>query len=233
MNFTKAYDTLAQMTRKTDLLPYALRVAEWNNVAMKARGGKQTELDLQFSFVKEEFNELCDALEVCDKKEVIDAACDLFVVASYALLIKTGRCGQFDRAMVPQKKFSLGDLSYNIHACEITAASLEHVLSDVVALCFTLDTNLAYNMEQVLDSNDSKYPTLRQMKAIYPDQGADIDLILTMEAKAIEKRSKGRYTGVVPVVSDEGATDDSRVVFFDSNGKIMKPSTFVEPKIIV
>lgn len=242
MNYTAAYKTLDQMTRPKTLLPYALRVSEWNRVAMLARGGKDTDINLQVSFIKEEFEELCTALETNDCVEVVDAACDLFVVASYAMLLQAGRGSEFDNLLKFRLGFNFGDLSYNLYARPVTTSSLADILRDVVALCFELDTNLTYNMEQVLSSNDSKYPYKRDIVALHNTDGekrSDVEC-LRLECLAIEERSKSRpegaYTGVYSVLVEdlhEPAMSGPRVVFFDAKGKIMKPGTFVEPKIIV
>lgn len=245
MNYTVAYKTLGDMTRPKTLLPYAMRVAKWNQVAILARRGKSTDIDLQVSFIKEEFRELCAALETNDRVEVVDAACDLFVVASYAMLLQAGKGSHFDSLLNYRLGFNFGNLSYNLYARPVTTSSLADILADVVALCFDLDTNLVYNLEQVLSSNDSKYPYLKDVVAIHNSEGVHRSEkeALRLECMAIEERSKSRpegaYTGVHPVVVDEiltdGASDLSgpRVVFFDAKGKIMKPGTFVEPKIIV
>lgn len=234
MNFGKTYETLLSMTKPKSLLEYGKRVIKWNRVAFMARGMKSTPIGLQHSFIAEEFKELLEALEAGDRKEVVDAACDLFVVASFAYHLYVGTGEKYHRAMErSENKFSIGDLSFAIHGREISEESLRDILDQVVSLCYRLDTNLDYNMNQVLHSNDTKYPYLKDMEALWP--GKSTQEALRQECKAIEERSNGRYSKVYFRQVEESPTPDvagPRLVFFDGNGKIMKPSTFESPKII-
>lgn len=231
MNFGVTYETLLSMSKPKDLVEYGKHVVQWNDIARVARGGKPTPLDLQFSFVKEEFTELLDGLSEGNRVEVVDAACDLFVVSSYALWLVESSNLMWVNAMRPDKgkgvDFKIGDMSELIFSTPPSVESLTCILERVVALCYRLDINLDYNMRQVLTSNDSKYPTMSQLRAAHPtlSQYTD-DELLTAECKVIERRSKGRYNSVVAVRSGDN------IVFFDGNGKIMKPTTFVDPKII-
>ena len=84
-------------------------------------------------------------------------------------------------------------------------------------------------MKEVLKSNDSKYPTRKQILAVWDTK--DIDFALAQECAAIEDRNKdrpeGAYTGVHATYNEKQKV----YVFFDDKGKIMKPSTFVKPDI--
>lgn len=232
MKFVEIYKTLDSMMKPKSLVDYAVHVIEWNRVAAVAKGGKFTPLELQHDFIIEEFEELAAALEDGDRKMVVDAACDLFVVASYAYILDYGRDSSFDAVMSYNSKnsFNLFDLSYSVYVTK----SHREILSQVVSLCYSLDMNLQYNMSQVLSSNDSKFPRLKEVTDLWPQDVTAVEA-LEMESKAIEARSNGRYTGVyfVTVKEDNAHTDGPRVVFFDEKGKIMKPCTFVEPEIIV
>lgn len=236
MDFGKTYQTLQSMTKPSSLLEYGNHVKEWNKVAFLARGMKSTPITLQHSFIAEEFKELMEALEAGDKVEVVDAACDLFVVASYAYHLLVGTGAQYESVMRRSDKneFSIGALSFAIHGLPINKDSSRKIVEQVVALCYLLDTNLDYNMKQVLHSNDTKYPYRSKIEKLYP--GTSHAEALRQECKAIEDRSKGRYTGVSYREVEDIPTPDiagPRIVFFDDKGKIMKPSTFEEPKIIV
>lgn len=236
MDFGKTYQTLQSMTKPSTMLEYGLHVVRWNRVAFIARGMKSTPIELQHSFIVEEFKELVEALETDNRVEVVDAACDLFVVASYAYYLYVGRSPKYDSAMhrPTPGSFSFGDLSFAIHGMPLSEDSTREILEQVVALCYRLDINLDYNMNQVLHSNDTKYPYRRKIEKLY--QGTSSVEALRQECKAIEERSNGRYTGVSYREVEDTPTPDisgPRIVFFDSKGKIMKPSTFEEPKIIV
>lgn len=221
---SKMYETLTAMTRATNLAPYAKRVVEWNDIARKARGS-QTPLELQMTFVKEEFNELYDALRAGDRIEVVDAACDLFVVATYAGYIATAPVKQYTVSGAcmynPDIHFSMAGLETATYS---EKPDLLSIIEQTLALCFMLDVNLKYNLEQVLSSNDSKYPQEIEVQNLHPNK--DLIGALEQECRDIETRSNGRYKDVT------FKRVDGRVVFFDGNGKIMKPGTFTNPKII-
>lgn len=227
---SKVYETLLAMTKPSDLCAYAEHVVEWNHVAYRARNNVATPFDLQWGFIREEFNELVDALRVGDRIETVDAACDLFVVASYACQLKSPEYLREACTPSPTLTFTIGDLEHNLYG---NMKDPVYVLKLVTALCYRLDINLDYNMQQVLHSNDTKYPYLQDVLALWPDK--EHNEALRLECKAIEDRSNGRYSGVrchkVYNAKDPNSTDP-RLVFFDNKGKIMKPSTFESPKII-
>lgn len=227
---SKVYETLLAMTKPSDLYAYAEHVIEWNHVAYRARNNVATPFGLQWGFIREEFNELVDALRVGDRIETVDAACDLFVVASYACQLKSPEYLREACTPSPTLTFTIGDLEHNLYG---NMQDPVYVLKLVTALCYRLDINLDYNMQQVLHSNDTKYPYLQDVLALWPDK--EHNEALRLECKAIEDRSNGRYSGVrchkVYNAKDPRSTDP-RLVFFDNNGKIMKPSTFESPKII-
>lgn len=219
----KLYETLLGLSRDNSLVQYARHVIEWNDVARKARGGEATPFELQWTFVEEEFKETIDALKAGDRVEAVDGACDMFVVASYALYL---HCPEI--------------LKEKCHFNDNVISSLDHLataiadkrpvetLEQVVALLYRLDINLGYNLQEVLDSNDSKYPTISQLLDAYSDTVfTDEKDLLEKECLAIAERSEGRYSDITFVKEGE------QYVFLDGKGKIMKPSTFRKPKIIV
>ena len=225
------YETLLGMTRDHTLFEYAQHVVRWNDIARKARGGAYTDKDLQWSFVKEEFDETLAAMREGDRVEVVDGACDMFVVASYALYLdnrnntSSSYCDlEHTCAYQREEAFSLVALEQAVYESKNRYVALKQI----VALLFRLDIPLAYNMKEVLASNDTKYPTIEQLRAAYPECGELTDVeLLQHEASAIAERSEGRYSDVVFV------KDGDQHVFLDGNGKIMKPITFRKPKIIV
>lgn len=222
----EAYETLNSMLRPTSLVKYAKHVVDWNSVAASAKG-EFTPLEKQWEFVGEELEETIKALSENDRKEVIDGACDLFVVASYAYWLSNNY--SLSLTYTPDLKFSPGK-ALDAFANE----DYEEMLKLSTALLFGLDMQLDKNMKQVLHSNDTKYPYRSKIEKLYP--GTSSAEALRQECNAIEERSKGRYTGVYYREVEDIPTPDiagPRIVFFDSNGKIMKPSTFKEPKIIV
>lgn len=232
------YKTLLEMTKDTDLSSYAKHVFKWNDIARQARGGtmgRYIPYELQWSFVEEEFDELLKALREDDRKEVIDAALDLFVVSSYAFILdqmtkqSASAAGALEHireycGFNCQKHFSLVDLECGVYGTRDSKAVLEMV----VCLCFRLDMNLGYNMQQVLSSNDSKYPTFQQVAESHSlSDVKNKDSVIDAECRAIEDKNGGRYQGVYAKQIGDF------YVFFDNNHKIMKPTCWKAPRIIV
>lgn len=223
------YETLNKIARPKSLREYADHVVTWNAVAASARGGALTPLDKQMGFLREEFKETLDALRLGDMVEVVDGVCDMFVVASYAHYLRQG--GTFSNGYLcsydKDTQFSLLSLERAVIFDDNPSMALKHI----IALAYSLDVNLRYNIEEVLASNDSKYPTIEELRAAYPDiaQKLDNEELLKYESAAIEHREEGKYSGVTALLSQ--AT--GQYVFLSDGGKIVKPITFRKPKIIV
>ncbi len=216
----------------------AKHIVEWN---AKARGGETPTFDqdmflAQLGFVREELKEWQDAADKNDHVELLDAAADIFVVASYLAFMFWGEEG-VEKAL----QTSAGDVfSLKVYDEFII---MEETFTDpvqmaMIALGLTRmarDTLVRSNynekkvMKEVLKSNDSKYPTRKQLLTFW--ESKDIEEVLIMECNAIEERNanrpEGAYTGVHAVYNEKQKV----YTFFDDKGKIMKPSTFVKPNI--
>lgn len=216
----------------------AKHIVEWN---AKARGGETPEFTqemflAQIGFVREELKEYQDAAATNDHVELLDAAADVFVVASYLAFMFWG-----EEKVAFALSQNVGDVFTANIADEFD--NLEETFTEGVQMAvMTLGlTRMArdtlvrsvYNekkvMKEVLKSNDSKYPTRKQLLAVWETK--DIDFALEQECAAIEERNKdrpeGAYTGVHATYNEKQKV----YVFFDDKGKIMKPSTFVKPDI--
>lgn len=223
----EAYETLNSMLRPTSLIKYAKHVVDWNSIAASAKG-EFTPLEKQWEFVGEELEETVTALIENDRKEVIDGACDLFVVASYAYWLSNNYSLSSEKYLTynPDLKFLPGK-ALDAFANE----DYEEILKLSTALLFGLDMQLDKNMSSVLESNDSKYPTVIEVRSLHKD----LDLVGSLEAECtcIEERNNGRYEGVHFSIVKGVLDQEARVVFLDKGGKIMKPGTFKKPNIIV
>ncbi|YP_009859160.1 nucleotide pyrophosphohydrolase [Klebsiella phage KpS8] len=221
----EAYDTLNAMLRPTSLVKYAKHVVDWNSIAASAKG-EFTPLEKQWEFVGEELQETVTALIENDRKEVVDGACDLFVVASYAYWLSMSNNYSLSLTYNPDLKFSPGK-AFDAFANE----DYEEMLKLSTALLFSLDMQLDKNMSSVLESNDSKYPTVTEVMSLH--KGLELADSLEAECACIEERNNGRYEGVHFSIVKGVLGQEDRVVFFDKGGKIMKPGTFKKPNIIV
>lgn len=214
------------------------QIVAWN---AKARGGVTPEFtqemfEAQLSFVREELKEFQAAAQENDHVELLDAAADIFVVASYLAFMFFGKEG-VDKALEMPTGDVLAENIYDviIEFDKMVENDLQFALMSLTLTRMARDTLVrsVYNekkvMREVLNSNESKYPTKKQLLVIWETK--DIIEALEKECDAIEMRSKdraeGSYTGVHAVYNEVQKV----YVFFDDKGKIMKPSTFVKPNI--
>lgn len=226
MNIQLAEKTLLTFTRPIHLEHYAKRVIQFNDVARNGR--PPITIDKQWAFVCEEFKEFIEALEQGDLVHIVKEACDLFVVSSYAARLMSSNFCMFCDTMYhadaeDHPDINLWALKNLILNSQPTEEVTKIVLYEVSQMLFSLNIDLDSCMRAVLDSNDSKFPTVKDLMDHYYNH-CEIDLVLQEECKAIEERSNGRYHGIYYVGSN--VTEQPRFVFFDDKGKIMKPSTY-------
>lgn len=220
------------------LIDAAKHVIEWN---AKARGGETPEFTnemfiAQLGYVREELKEFQDAAKINDHVELLDAAADVFVVASYLTfmftseenlekILGTGVGDVFPEAVYDEFLLYEKEMSTDAQIIPLTIAMLRMARDTLVRSKY----NYKKVLKEVLRSNDSKYPTRKQLLAVWETK--DIEFAIAQECAAIEERNKdrpeGAYTGVHATYNEKQKV----YVFFDDKGKIMKPSTFSEPDI--
>lgn len=206
-------------------IDYCWEVVAWNAVS---RGGKHTfspeEEIKQLDYCLEEIQETLEAYEEEDLVEVLDGLADCLVTISYLIaLVREADVLSFEAVKVSQ----IPDNSNNFYQrlagsyqrlstdCPMLIDA-EIALLDVVGALNSVndhwneDVDVMGVIEEVLDSNWSKFP--------YLDQVVPME-----ECKWIEENrgKEGVYHSVI----------DNKIVFRDKGGKIMKPSTFKEPDI--
>lgn len=216
----------------------AKHVIDWN---AKARGGEQPEFDQamfvsQIGFVREELKEYEEAAKTNDHVELLDAAADVFVVSSYLVYMFFGEEATL-KFLENQVGTVFTETIYtdfdNMEATftdpvqmAVLSAGIMNLARDTLVRSVYADKKI---MKEVLDSNDSKYPTKKQLLAVW--NTSDIDLAISQECAAIEERNanrpEGAYTGVHATYNEKQKV----YVFFDDKGKIMKWSGFVKPDI--
>ncbi len=194
------------------------RVIEWNSLA---RNGKHvyepTAIISQKKLVKEETDEFETAIEEHDKKEALDGLCDMFVVGAYWYFLQnkdmkhTGYLASTPLENIDYVKAARFDLEND--------SSAMFMLS-VTSMLLKFEGNVRGALEEVLSSNDSKFPFVRDSDALASPEDT---------CRWIEDQSSGRYTGVKYNIIGKGK--EKRYVFLDSNGKIMKPKSFFKPDL--
>ncbi|URC22695.1 hypothetical protein KASHIRA_01210 [Serratia phage vB_SmaM-Kashira] len=238
------------------------RVINWNLTARGSHQFSDEDVARQKSFVAEELKETIQASVDKNRKEIIDGICDMFVVATYWNFLKVmkeqhGRIkpedrvsGHFDDGFKEMviRDARMDTLDYmkpgsywsDEEPVELLTY-LENCLNDdrshtfveiVVTLMEILDFNAELALGRVLDSNDSKMPTvyeltnaLEQGGSQFMDEPRSVDEMVEFEADNLNRYHAGRYSGITGNIN----VQLNRVVFKDSNNKIMKPCTFADP----
>lgn len=203
------------------------QVVEWNSIAGNGTHDLSDEkFKLQVGFVCEEYQELLDAIAENNVVEIYDALGDLFVVLSYLCYMDSSReniaIAPVD--FTPASTFLFGFANelrlskeqYRVSLLDqdnINAGYLWHEL-DLLIGTIANTKKCIECLDEVIRSNLTKYPVVG---TVDPEK----------ECEYIE--NKGRYTGITYKISKIG--DVEYYVFFDCNGKIMKPSTMQNPDI--
>ena len=228
----KLYRKLEELSLSNNFAWAADHVRDWNLAAAQAKGGKFTPLDLQLSFIEEEFNEVLEAIDEGDLDHLMKEACDLFVVTSYAgyLLRETlDWKNLFERDT--DSKFEIGTFMHILSRAMVG----EHQSMNIAKLCrmstallFQLRGDTEGMMKKVLESNDSKFATLQNLRAAHgvPPVQVDVPSLVGLELKELTNRFEGRYTGFT--CSEIFYRCEKRFIFLDGKGKIMKPSSFMD-----
>ena len=178
-------------------------------------------ITLQEKLCREEFNELVGALSpnLEDLDNFIAEACDLFVVASFKhyLLYRTTYVYEPRAGNIPDL---LNDIKY-----WVDKLTTEEALPQICNLLATLDCKGI--MKAKLQSNWTKLPKFSQflntIECEYFNNPIDMSVAVEDECKRIELESSGRYKGVKCGVY---SGRDTRLIFKDDQGKVVKPCTY-------
>lgn len=199
------------LDQEDDFLNCYHRVIKWN---LTANNGKcnysENSIKQQYILVKEEAEELLKAIKEKNAIDFLDAWCDLFVVLSYYVHL-TQNSGVI-RFVSFKGIISINEIVEDILSCPDLFA-----LNDVCTALHTYKGDGYHALLEVLDSNDSKFPSVKN----YRDEKE-----LEKECAEIELKSKGRYKNVTYTIYN------GLVIFKDSNNKIMKPSSYREPNLL-
>ena len=216
--------------RKIDLTYLLGQTIKWNKVAnLGEYDFTQERKDLQLKCLKEEVNEFVEAHRECDGVEMLDALCDILFVGIYGCFLEgNGKIdltefvftydmiNTSDNELFEDKTSLLAELAKEFPTVFESDADrkeiYECVCKMVLATALVVDANVCKAYENVVESNFTKFPLTD-------------DIILGKELEWFEKESK--YDDVC-VEESEG------FYIFRCNGgegKIVKPSVFVEPKL--
>ena len=214
----------------------AQRVIDWN---MKARNTTEEafkkaitlgDIQLQTKLVLEELKEYRDAYAESDFVEMADAAADTFVVTSFLSYLYFG--GDATKAFnINRPADYLAEDPYESflrsHEMVGDEMGLGFLASKFMLMSRDSLIRSRFNekkiLTEVLNSNDSKFPKRKQLLDFHNTK--NIEDALQAEVKWIEE-NRG-HTGITYTYNAEYKV----YAFFNENGKIMKPSSFVEPDL--
>lgn len=200
-------------------ISYCWEVVAWNKVSRGEHDFSDSTTLKQLDYCLEEIQETVKGYEDVNLTEILDGLADSMVTLSYLVfLIRDGKQGCFDHLNHPDNKtYHSGyhTIMLENYRCLYQVPcerDVESTLEDVLAALNDLSdkANITSVVEEVLESNWSKFPYLDQV-------------IPMEECKWIEENR-----------DKEGVSHSvigNKVVFRDRGGKIMKPSTFKEPNI--
>jgi hypothetical protein len=206
------------MSKSFTLVPFYENVLNWNKFAGNEVTNEKL-VGLYVNLVKEELSEIFHAVEVDDVVEYIDGLVDSLVVGSYLYALKKqsgfdGYLESFD--IVENLKNSIDKLE-SIYNSEQIENEISVVMAFLESVAFTINGNVDIigACDEVMYSNWSKFPMVTEVN---PE-----DEIVFIE-------SQGRYTGITFKKSLD-AKGVERFIFYSDKGKIVKPSTFKEPRL--
>jgi len=217
-------------------------VIKWNAISLNAKDDTfdavknfftQEKFELQIKLVFEELKEYRDAVKVNDHIEMLDALGDIFVVSSYLSYMFFG-ADQVEQIMNgdvggvfpedPYESYMRARESFS------TAEQLAYLGMSIFKAARDSLIKTTYDgkavLTEVLASNMSKFPTIEQLSESHNLPVEDKEQILKAELQWL-KDVRVEYEGFTYTFNDLYNV----YVFFDGNGKIMKPSVFKKPKI--
>lgn len=204
---------------------YFNRVITWAKLGTPdGYWGTDEHLEVCWKMVEEEYKELYDAFINNDETRVVDGLCDLFVTLAQVVMIGHERnvLGYYPITGWHRIQDLFYTVKYrNILEYRKTGSSI--TLYEVLCRIFDATTYLIEEaLLEVLDSNDSKFPTVEELKAQY---GEDEEKALQAASDWIESNSE--YKDVVGIIKE------GRCIFRcnQGKGKIVKPWTFKEPDL--
>lgn len=207
-------------TKCSDFIQY---VIDWN--AVISDDFSDARLDLQKKITMEEINETMEALEYCDKKEVIDGVGDILVTAGFYLYLQNEQDTSFldnicaiDSELL---KYQIGfdsvlhDISYDLQSFAIVDYFKLQLLCAYTIDMFGRDTVEDY-FDAILKSNDSKF--------IKPEEYNE-----QVEMNHVTSKYSGKFSNITPVTRMFRGSEVILLLADGGHGKMLKPTMFKEP----
>jgi hypothetical protein len=196
-----------------NLKPFYQDVLSWNDFAGNNINNKKL-IELYEDLVREESKEIFDSLKDNDAVEFIDGVSDSLVVGSFlkALIYDEN----YENHSTSTEK---GDLNQLISKLETLVVDPKGNINEIILILEIMSNSVEVNLvdccEEVMISNWSKFPLITDVN---PEN----------ETTFIE--NQGRYSGIVFEIKLD-SSNEKRYIFKNNKGKIVKPSTFQEPRL--
>lgn len=171
---------------------------------------RETKTELYRNLTLEELKEFNEALEAQDINEAVKELADVFVVGSVFgnLKLEEDYLDHVkDLYVTGLSKLTLDEEDWDGGVWE--ACTVQNLMEDSISMARSFTFDFLPYLEAVIDNNFEKLPLVSSVK----DPNKD--------AQAIEKGSKGRYSGVGYSIIED-AEGNQRYKFVDGNGKLMK-----------
>lgn len=224
------------------LVDFMNDVVSWNAFARGNEDFVEEDVFKQQKLVNEEVRETMDASQKGDLVEVVDGICDVFVVFSYRQYMAQRLREKLNGADYIVRDRLMSILAENeyygfVYPIMVKLYMVEHDKFDssvpgvmgyearkIVDEHFPDGLNIAKNLSAVMKSNWSKFPLVEDV----PNIDAEI---YEIERKYEEEKGE-RLTAVESIRTDDLGYD--RYVFHNElTGKILKPTTFEKPQLIL
>lgn len=249
MNFQNKTEFLNNLVKKEDEVKKALTKLYQGVRATNKFLGLENSPELQDTYYKlriEECGELFTAIENEDKVEFLDAVVDGLVVVGYEYFLKYTKpdLDLYEEVGKGDITTIIEELKYNY----IKFQNYNDTLAYLEMLFSQLDINHMKAVNEVLESNWSKFPTVTQFgesswwsnEVLKPNEKVKLSEMLDYQTVYIE--NQGRYVDVYHELRYDESVGEDRVIFWATKEKqpdgsieefkapkYVKPCTFKEP----
>lgn len=243
MNFQNKAEFLNSLVKKEDEVKKALTKLYQGVRATNKFLGLENSPELQDTYYNlriEECSELFTAIENEDKVEFLDAVVDGLVVVGYEFFLS----GYKSEDSIFEENLSISETISELHKNyeENSQSKLEISLSDLEIIFKQLNINHMKAVNEVLESNWSKFPTVTQFgesswwsnEVLKPNEKVKLSEMLDYQVVHIE--NQGRYVDVYHELRYDESVGEDRVIFWankekqsDGSIKEFKAPKYVKP----
>lgn len=242
MNFQNKTEFLNSLVKKEDEVKKALTKLYQGVRATNKFLGLENSTELQstyFMLRQEEVDELFTAIENEDKVEFLDAVVDGLVVVGYEYFLKYKKPEKVSNWKIENRQ-DIDEVVYELSTSYNCELGYDDSLSYLEIIFSYLDINHMKAVKEVLESNMSKFPTIRELKSklklprsMYYDTYTD-DELFRYQSYLI--KMQGRYIDVYHELRYDESVSENRVIFWsrgekqpDGSVKEFKAPKYVKP----